>query len=720
MQSKSRAGQTGASAACSGASCRCAPSAGGIARREFLKWSGVAALSASLTKWHPIAGPFTLADFEQLVPADKRLDPAWVRSLFDRGEPQVWRGAELKHIGMPIGGITCGQLYLGGDGRLWYWQIFKPNYSTDYAAVTSGVHYAKPLEPFAPLDQGFAVMISAEGKKIIRGLDSQGFADVSFRGEYPMAKIQFRDPSLPVLAELEAFSPFIPLDPDSSAFPATVLQYTFKNTSSSKIEVEVAGWLQNAVCLFDDQPAFGIHRNRISRRDRALVLECSAEPPPSRGRSENRPDLLFENFEQADYRGWTSTGTAFGSGPVEKSTMPSYQGDVGAQGQRLVNSHNVREGGDVAKGDAQTGTLISRPFVIERDFITFLIGGGNHPRKTCLNLLVEGEIVASATGHNDNRMRRECFDATTWAGKAAQLQIVDDVAGAWGNIGVDEIVFTDRVPNNKRWERLPAQGNLSLSLLRTRRGDAGVAVVGTPFTTAALFAALHEKNPVPSVTMRFGEKLIGAVGRRIPLQPNESATATFVLTWYFPAYSNSDRGNGRDPGFGETAAALRQAVRFGCGGRFPCDPAFRFAHGADAVMEPNLVRLDFALLFLDRTFVTIDTLATTTCHWFDTGRFYGWEESIVALEPVSTSGTMPKRWLASFRNSSGTCASGLISAWPGGTAVRWIIGRRMAGSWRTTDSPARSCVSTESIRRRLIAASCAAFGRESRNRSSIS
>ena len=63
------------------------------------------------------------------------------------------------------------------------------------------------------------------------------------------------------------------------------------------------------------------------------------------------------------------------------------------------------------------GTLTSKPFVLERDFITFLIGGGNHPGKTCLNLLVDGKVVASATGRNDNRMRLECFDVTAFAGK---------------------------------------------------------------------------------------------------------------------------------------------------------------------------------------------------------------------------------------------------------------------------------------------------------------
>ena len=625
MRRASQASRKPAEAGCANPLCWPCQPTGQIPRRDFLRASGLAALGISLAPWRAAAGPFTAADFAHLIPADKRLDPGWIKSLMERGEPDIWRGAELAHIGMPVGGIGCGQLYLSGDGRLWHWDIFKPTFSTEYANVTSGPHYANPLRPSSSIEQGFALRMNIDGKTEVRDLDARGFRNISFRGEYPVAKIEYRDLSCPLAVDLEAFSPFVPLDAESSALPATVMQYTIKNTSRSKIAVEIAGWLQNAVCQFDDQPSLGIRRNRISRRDKMLMLECTAEPPLGRSRKELRPDISFETFEGNSYNGWSATGTAFGPGPVEKSKMAAYQGDPQSEGLRLVNTHNVRQGEDVRAADAHVGTLTSKAFTIERDFITFLIGGGDQEGKTCLNLLVDGLVVASATGHNDNRMRQDCFDVSAWPGKTAQLQIIDRSDGPWGNIGVDQIAFTDEIPENMRLDRLPGFGTMALAVLSTKSSDPGAAVVATPVTASSVFSALRERKPAPSVTTRFGQRLVGAVGRRFTIKANDSATITFVLSWYFPAYLNP---TGEMAAIPDLATLRRQyARRFASAG----EVAFHVARNFDSIVRQTRLwnqtwyESTLPYWFLDRTFVTIDTLATTTCHWFDNGRFYGWE-----------------------------------------------------------------------------------------------
>jgi hypothetical protein len=86
------------------------------------------------------SGPFSYADMENLVPEDKKLSLAWINSLTERGKPEVYssENGELNHIGIPVGGIACGQLYLGGDGRMWLWHIFKTEYSRENRPVDKG------------------------------------------------------------------------------------------------------------------------------------------------------------------------------------------------------------------------------------------------------------------------------------------------------------------------------------------------------------------------------------------------------------------------------------------------------------------------------------------------------------------------------------------------------------------------------------------------------
>jgi len=69
-----------------------------------------------------MAGPFQAGDIDPAhpIPRDKKLDAAWVKSLYDRGQPTTYRGwDELRCIGMPVGGIAAGTVYVGGDGQLW-------------------------------------------------------------------------------------------------------------------------------------------------------------------------------------------------------------------------------------------------------------------------------------------------------------------------------------------------------------------------------------------------------------------------------------------------------------------------------------------------------------------------------------------------------------------------------------------------------------------------
>ena len=83
----------------------------GVNRRDALKLLALGAAGVGLPPFLRAQPPGATASVPFLIPADKKLSPEWVRSLSERGTPAVWQGKELPFIGMPVGGIGCGQLY---------------------------------------------------------------------------------------------------------------------------------------------------------------------------------------------------------------------------------------------------------------------------------------------------------------------------------------------------------------------------------------------------------------------------------------------------------------------------------------------------------------------------------------------------------------------------------------------------------------------------------
>jgi non-lysosomal glucosylceramidase len=583
------------SEACQGPGC-CGP----IGRREFIKMAGLGAAAAVGGAPAAVAGPFTPGDTaDHFVPADKKLRPEWIKALFERGGRTVYSGKDLATIGMPVGGLGAGQLYLAGDGRLVHWDIFNETAFTGYGAT----NYEVGRQPSEVLQQGFAIRVESEGKSLVRALDAAGFPGVRFCGEYPIGTVEYADKELPVEVKLEAFSPFIPLNAEDSALPATVLRFTLKNTSPRPLAATLAGWLENGVSLNSSREMQGARANAIVKGDGATVVLGRARPAP--GPDLNRPPLVLADFEGKDYGPWKAEGEAFGPGPAQ-GTLPNQQKVGGFQGKGLVNTY--------FRGDAAQGKLTSAPFTIERPWICLLVGGGNHPGKTCVNLVVDGRAVRTAQGANTEKLDWQNWDVRDLAGKEARIEILDRESGPWGHINVDQIELRDK-PRSSRsgpLEKQPDFGTMGLALLES--GEAALVAASLPDgpLPEKLFAPGGGLASVDEVEKPFGRSLRGAVGKRIELAPAAEATVTFLVAWCFP--NRPQHGN-------------YYARRF------------QDAAGVAAYVAKNLDRLsaetrlwhrtwyDSTLphWLLDRLFSTVSTLATGTCQWWANGRFWAWE-----------------------------------------------------------------------------------------------
>ncbi len=164
-------------------------------------------------------------------------------------------------------------------------------------------------------------------------------------------------------------------------------------------------------------------------------------------------DIVIGSFEADSFGDWKAEGEAFG----ERPTTGSLQGQMHVSkfaGNKLANSfHN---------GDAAKGTLTSPEFVLNRDFLSFLIGGGNRPGEVGVELLIDGKQVRDATGTESEELHLQSWDIRDLKGKSARMRAFDRVDGGWGHILIDQVVLTDAL----------AQSSTSLRLENYRKSPA--------------------------------------------------------------------------------------------------------------------------------------------------------------------------------------------------------------------------------------------------------
>lgn len=241
---------------------------GEMDRRDFMKTT--AATAGVLGLAGHASGREALTAEEQAAVA------AWTSSLLDRGERVQYRGASLDKIAMPLGGIGCGQLYLGGRGDLVSWQIVN-NFNT--AANVAGPNFAV----WAQADGAAAqAKLLVEGERDGRA----GFSEAIFSGEYPLAWIDFSDASVawPLRVQMEAYSPFIPLNAKDSGLPCVVFRYELENISAEVVNASVLGLLPNLAgwdgygsLTRPEHPDFCGHLNSIQRDGETLRVDLGAQ-----------------------------------------------------------------------------------------------------------------------------------------------------------------------------------------------------------------------------------------------------------------------------------------------------------------------------------------------------------------------------------------------------------------------------------------------------------
>lgn len=270
-----------------------------------------------------------------------------VRMLMRPQAEEVFRGKQLKWIGMPIGGLFAGQVYIGGDGDLWNWDVH--NIRPMDPGELGDKYYLAPMDPaaFKRIDQGFALRVEGAGGRADAGgeaalfpLNRKGFSDIAFAGSYPMARVTYADPKCPLAVTLTAYSPFEPLDAGFSSWPAVVLRYAVTNVSERPVRASLGGWLQNTAGFWRGKGRV-LHRNEVVSRPGLAALDAYAVPLPGQAGP----------YAEADAGGMALALFNPGAGlAASAACAPGTLPGVGEGGKRAEAPAGVKLVGALAQG----------------------------------------------------------------------------------------------------------------------------------------------------------------------------------------------------------------------------------------------------------------------------------------------------------------------------------------------------------------------------------
>jgi len=173
----------------------------------------------------------------------------WEESVRKSQDVGTWYPPDANEVAFPLGGVGTGNISIGARGNLRDFEIWNEprkglvlpyTHFTLWAQAGAEPSVTRVLEGrIAPPYAGSHGIHPNHGGGLPR------FAESRFRGRYPTAELELRDPEVPVEACLLAFTPLIPLDPDESGIPCAIFEWTLRNRSTASVRTTVVGSMLN-------------------------------------------------------------------------------------------------------------------------------------------------------------------------------------------------------------------------------------------------------------------------------------------------------------------------------------------------------------------------------------------------------------------------------------------------------------------------------------------
>jgi arabinofuranosyltransferase len=164
--------------------------------------------------------------------------------------------------------------------------------------------------------------------------------------------------------------------------------------------------------------------------------------------------IVNGSFESGDLRGWSAFGDAMKFQPTYGNSIETRYLDqeVGQHGLYWIGTYEATNKNKIieryaTQGNTPRGTLTSHPFILNKNYLHFRMGGGIYDAElnpVYVEILIEKISCFFLTNpYPTEEMRALQVDVREWRGHSAQIRIVDDSRNRWGHLNVDDFRLAD-------------------------------------------------------------------------------------------------------------------------------------------------------------------------------------------------------------------------------------------------------------------------------------
>lgn len=267
-------------------------------------------------------------------------------------------GSGLRNSGIPLGGLGTGSVELRQDGYFHEWQVMN-----NAPWGTGPVVDVPPDAAFFAIHAHADMQGAAYRRTAVLGLPPDYSGRFSLLGHFlndpyhmpwlehashiaaevrfPFTRLAYMlgNGTFPISVVLEAFSPFIPLDPENSGLPLACFTFHLTNNTLDRFAVSLLGGLRNLTGYsYSEQPS----QMKLHRSEGAAWIQYSRENQPSDASDNGTLALGVLEQGQTSYvfhpRSSRDVWDSFHqSGQLENLDIGDFQGAVGNLGaERLV------------------------------------------------------------------------------------------------------------------------------------------------------------------------------------------------------------------------------------------------------------------------------------------------------------------------------------------------------------------------------------------------